>query len=98
MVTLTFAAHDNSLLAICNIFSVIFNNTLQVLFEKCDKHTYGFKCSQIFGNCYDGKQCDHVNESCTQECEAGMFGEKCDEGRRNTLPSDISKINSTCFI
>ena len=100
MVKLTFAAHEtcNSLLATCNIFIVIFNNTLQIVFEECDKHTYGFTCSQICGNCYDEKQCDHVNGSCTQGCEAGMFGEKCDEGRKNILPSDISKIHSIYFI
>ena len=37
-------------------------------------------CKQTCGSCYGGKQCDHVNGSCTNGCEAGLFGEKCDEG------------------
>ena len=39
-----------------------------------------------------------MNGSCTQGCEAGIIGVKCDEGRINTLPSVISKINSIYFI
>ena len=55
-------------------------NILHVLFEGCDNHKYGLMCNQTCGSCYGGKQCDHVNGSCTDGCEAGLFGEKCDEG------------------
>ena len=67
MVKLTTPVHDN-------------NNILHVLFKECDNHKYGLKCNQTCGSCYGGKQCNHVNGSCTDGCEAGLFGEKCDEG------------------
>ena len=63
-----------------NTLSIILNNILHVLFEECDNQNYGLMCNQTCGSCYGGKQCDHVNGSCTDGCEAGLLGEKCDEG------------------
>ena len=65
MVNLTTPAPDN-------------NNILHVLFEGCDKHKYGLTFNQTCGSCYDGQQCDHVNGNCTDGCEAGLFGKKCE--------------------
>ena len=47
---------------------------------ECDGNKYGQDCHYTCGDCHNGDQCNHVNGSCLGGCNAGMSGEKCDEG------------------
>lgn len=49
---------------------------------ECLYQTYGPDCQQICGNCKNREQCHHVNGSCPNGCDRGIFGEKCDKGTR----------------
>ena len=33
------------------------------------------------GNCSRGDQCNHVNGSCLNGCDVGVYGDKCDKGK-----------------
>lgn len=41
---------------------------------------YGLGCRETCGDCLDSKQCDHINGSCENGCEAGFKGDRCKEG------------------
>ena len=54
-------------------------------FTECDGHTYGLECKQRCGNCSDNVQCDHVTGNCTNGCNVGVYGDKCDIGNINNF-------------
>lgn len=47
----------------------------------CSFGTYGLECENSCGNCSIGDRCNHVNGSCPNGCDVGVFGLKCDEGK-----------------
>ena len=47
---------------------------------ECGGHTYGVGCKQSCGNCSGNVHCDHVTGRCPNGCDAGMFGDNCDQG------------------
>ena len=51
-----------------------------ILFTECAKNTYGVECKEMCGNCGNGEPCHHVDGTCPNGCEAGMYGDKCDLG------------------
>lgn len=52
-------------------------------FSECQNHMYGAGCSEKCGYCLDGEQCDHVNGTCLNGCEAGYHQIRCKTGRYN---------------
>ena len=42
-------------------------------------------CDQNCGNCSYGQKCSHVNGSCLNGCAVGVYGDKCDNGKRKNL-------------
>ena len=42
-------------------------------------------CDQTCGNCSYGQKCSRVNGSCLNGCAVGVYGDKCDNGKRNNL-------------
>lgn len=36
------------------------------------------------GNCSNGDWCFHMNGSCPNGCDVGVFGDKCDQGTDST--------------
>lgn len=42
-------------------------------------------CDQICGNCSYGQKCSHVNGSCLNGCAVGVYGDKCDNGKRKNV-------------
>lgn len=49
-------------------------------FPECDDGTYGLECENACGNCSDGNWCNHMNGSCPNGCDMGVFGDTCDKG------------------
>ena len=47
---------------------------------ECDDGTFGQDCKQACGNCLGEEQCDHVNGTCLNGCDAGYKGLECAEG------------------
>jgi hypothetical protein len=47
---------------------------------ECSDNHYGPDCSQTCGKCREDKQCHHINGSCSDGCDTGYKGDKCDEG------------------
>ncbi|XP_062620194.1 multiple epidermal growth factor-like domains protein 11 [Saccostrea cucullata] len=45
--------------------------------QDCDGRTYGLGCRLLCGNCFNSKQCHHVNGSCFDGCDAGYKGPLC---------------------
>ena len=52
------------------------------IFTECADNTYGLECTKLCPKCRDGEQCDHVNGSCPNGCDKGIYGDKCDRGWR----------------
>lgn len=48
---------------------------------ECDDNKYGLECISTCGKCLKGVQCNHVNGSCPNGCDAGVFDDKCDKGK-----------------
>ena len=46
----------------------------------CDNGTFGKDCKQACGKCLREEQCDHVNGTCLNGCDAGYQGLECAEG------------------
>lgn len=42
--------------------------------------TYGLECALSCGNCSDGKTCHHDNGTCWSNCDAGVQGDRCQDG------------------
>lgn len=49
-------------------------------FLECPNQTYGLECKKICGNCKNKESCHHVDGSCLNGCDKGVYGEKCDIG------------------
>lgn len=49
---------------------------------ECTDYKYGLECSSTCGNCLNGVKCIHVNGSCPNGCDSGVFGDKCDQGKK----------------
>ena len=47
------------------------------IFTECPKGYYGDDCKKECGYCTDLTQCNHVNGTCLDGCEAGYKGEHC---------------------
>ena len=47
----------------------------------CEQFTYGLECKQACGYCSKGEQCNHVNGSCLNGCDVGVYDDKCDKGK-----------------
>ena len=50
------------------------------IFTECADNTYGLECTKSCPKCKDSEQCDHVNGSCLNGCEKGIYGVNCDRG------------------
>lgn len=46
----------------------------------CDGNKYGLDCQESCGNCSGNVQCHHVNGTCLNGCDLGVYGVKCDTG------------------
>lgn len=53
---------------------------LGFFFAECSAGTYGLNCGKVCGNCSNGDWCFHMNGSCPNGCDVGVFGDKCDQG------------------
>ena len=61
---------------------IVFVFSFLYLFSvECTINKYGQDCRQSCGNCTKGEQCNHVNGSCPNGCDAGVTGENCDTGK-----------------
>ena len=38
------------------------------------------ECKELCGNCSNGDPCHHVDGTCTNGCDTGIYGDKCDKG------------------
>lgn len=47
---------------------------------ECKNKTYGPGCLKTCGHCVNGEQCNHVNGTCHNGCEAGIYGSHCQMG------------------
>lgn len=47
----------------------------------CVDYKYGLECNSTCGKCFDGNKCNHMTGSCPNGCDAGVFGDKCDQGK-----------------
>lgn len=47
---------------------------------ECNDRKYGDGCQRKCGLCLNMTQCDHVNGTCSQGCEAGYQGQMCEQG------------------
>lgn len=56
---------------------------LDTFFVECQNNKYGAECSEDCGHCLDGTQCDNVNGTCYNGCEAGYHKTRCKRGRSN---------------
>lgn len=45
--------------------------------QPCQNNTYGAGCSEDCGNCLNGEQCNHVNGTCPNGCDAGYCSDRC---------------------
>lgn len=45
----------------------------------CSNRTYGENCSQTCGKCRNLGQCHHINGTCSNGCDRGYQGDKCDK-------------------
>ncbi|XP_052692784.1 cell death abnormality protein 1-like [Crassostrea angulata] len=68
--------------------------------QPCQKNTYGYGCSMIYGLCVNGEQCYHVNGTCHNGCEAGIYGSHCQmECPQGLYGRNCSnKCSEKCFI
>lgn len=48
---------------------------------ECNDRKYGDGCQRKCGFCLNMTQCDHVNGTCSQGCEAGYQGQMCEQGQ-----------------
>lgn len=46
----------------------------------CQNNTYGTECSEFCGHCLNEQQCNHVNGTCHNGCEAGYHSDSCTRG------------------
>lgn len=46
----------------------------------CSNRTYGENCSKTCGKCRHSEQCHHINGTCSNGCDSGYQGDKCDKG------------------
>lgn len=51
----------------------------------CQNHTYGTECSEFCGYCLNEQQCDNVNGTCHNGCEAGYYSDRCTRGIKLVL-------------
>lgn len=47
---------------------------------ECNDRKYGDGCQRKCRLCLNMTQCDHVNGTCSQGCEAGYQGQMCEQG------------------
>lgn len=60
-------------------------------FAECQDNKYGAGCSEDCGHCLNGEQCDHVNGTRRNGCEAGFRKTRCKRGwYKITMHSDTS--------
>lgn len=62
-----------------NCFSWKFT-ILFIYISECDDYKYGENCSFSCGNCEDNEKCSHIDGTCTNGCDKGYQGTKCDTG------------------
>lgn len=60
-------------------------------FTECRVGTYGLECGNECGNCSNSEWCYHVNGSCPNGCDVGVFGDYCDQGTK--LEKGIKNIS-----
>lgn len=41
---------------------------------------YGMGCKESCGNCTNREQCHYIDGKCQFGCDAGAYGNKCDQG------------------
>ena len=56
------------------------NNVSTTLTVECTNNTYGQDCLYACGSCTQLEQCDVLNGSCSNGCDAGFMGDKCITG------------------
>lgn len=52
---------------------------------ECNDRKYGDGCQRKCGLCLNMTQCDHVNGTCSQGCEAGYQGQMCEQGQWHVI-------------
>lgn len=70
---ITLRACNQGIIFLLDLFSV-----------ECTNNTYGQDCRQACGSCIKLEQCDVVNGSCSNGCDAGFMGDKCFTGKRHS--------------
>ena len=50
------------------------------------------------GNCSNGEPCYHVDGTCPNGCEAGMYGDRCDLGKIRITFSFLHFLDKVCSI
>lgn len=61
-------------------FFIVYVHLSFLMKPECDNGTFGQDCKQACGNCLGEEQCDHVNGTCLNGCDAGYKGLECAEG------------------
>ena len=49
---------------------------------------YGPGCKKTCGNCSNAEQCHHVNGSCLNGCDVGVFGDRCNQSKIIKVSND----------
>ena len=53
------------------------------MFVECPDDRYGLQCSEKCGACKNDERCDHVTGVCSNGCDDGRKGTKCDRGKHS---------------
>lgn len=67
-----------------------------IYIAECQNKTYGPGCLESCGRCLSGQQCNNVNGTCLNGCEAGYYKPRCKQGKYNItmyIDTTIKKSN-----
>eukprot|EP00105_Crassostrea_gigas_P017835 XP_011435764.2 PREDICTED: receptor-type tyrosine-protein phosphatase epsilon-like [Crassostrea gigas] len=52
---------------------------------ECVDNKYGLECDSTCGKCLNSVKCNHVNGNCSNGCDAGVYGDKCDQAKKTKI-------------
>uniref|UniRef100_K1PKS9 protein-tyrosine-phosphatase n=1 Tax=Magallana gigas TaxID=29159 RepID=K1PKS9_MAGGI len=53
--------------------------------SECVDNKYGLECDSTCGKCLNSVKCNHVNGNCSNGCDAGVYGDKCDQAKKTKI-------------
>lgn len=74
-----------------NLVAHVNNLNRTHLLAECQYNSFGVGCPNECGHCLNGEQCDPVNGTCYNGCEAGYYTTMmCEKGKKNNTTYTVA--------